>query len=114
LQNVNFKELKELELSENNISDIKVLEKLKFEKLEVLHLSSNYDISDINVLENVNFKELRELDLSWNNISDIKVFEKAKFEKLEKLILFGNNIDENKFASIINDLKSRLELDLSQ
>ena len=75
-----FKELKELNLSEINISDIKVLEKEKFEKLEILNLSWN-KLSDINILEKVNFKELKELDLSYNNISDIKVLEKVKFEK---------------------------------
>ena len=38
---INFKELKKLYLNNNNISDIKVLEKVKFEKLEVLDLSEN-------------------------------------------------------------------------
>jgi len=41
-----FKELKELDLSNNNISDIKVLEKVKFEKLEILDLSENKELSD--------------------------------------------------------------------
>ena len=39
----------------NNISDIKVLEKVKFEKLELLNVGEN-KISDINVLGKVNFK----------------------------------------------------------
>ena len=38
---MNFKELKELYLSDNKISDIKILEKVKFEKLEVLDLRRN-------------------------------------------------------------------------
>ena len=46
----NFKELKELYLSNNKISDIKVLEKVKFEKLEFLDLSLN------------------EIDLTQNNL----------------------------------------------
>ena len=41
LENVNFTELKELNLSYNNISEIKVLEKVKFNKLEKLDLSGN-------------------------------------------------------------------------
>ena len=36
LEYINFKELKELDLSNNNISDIKVLENVKFEKLQKL------------------------------------------------------------------------------
>ena len=105
-----FKELKELYLSNNNISDIKVFEKVKFEKLEILNLSSNFKISDINILENVNFNELKELDLSSNNISDIKILEKIKFEKLELLDLKINKIDTNEFKSTINNLKSRYKL----
>ena len=41
LGKVNFKELKGLGLYNNNISDIKVLEKVKFEKLEELDLLRN-------------------------------------------------------------------------
>ena len=36
----NFKELKEIDLSWNNISDIKILEKVNFEKLEHLDLGN--------------------------------------------------------------------------
>ena len=50
LENVNFKELKELDLSYNNISEIKVLEKVKFEKLEKLDLGSNKISNNINIL----------------------------------------------------------------
>ena len=55
LSKINFKNLKELNLSHNNISDIKILEKVKFEQLEILNLGYN-KISDINILEKVNFK----------------------------------------------------------
>ena len=41
LKKIEFKELKELDLSDNTISDIKVLDKVKFEKLEELDLSGN-------------------------------------------------------------------------
>ena len=51
---MNFK-VKELNLSGNNISDIKVLEKVKFEKLEKLNLRWNKISNNINILENVEF-----------------------------------------------------------
>jgi len=54
-----FKDLKEINLSNTNISDIKILEKVNFEKLEILDLSLNERLSDINILEKVNFKELK-------------------------------------------------------
>ena len=38
---IEFKELKELILNNNNISDLKMLEKAKFEKLEILDLGSD-------------------------------------------------------------------------
>ena len=94
LENVNFKELKELDLSYNKISYIKVLEKIQFVKLEKLNLDDN-EISNIDILENFNFKELKELDLTYNGISDIKVLEKVKYEKLEKL-----NLGKNKIARL--------------
>ena len=93
LENANFKNLKELNLSHNNLSNIKVLEKVKFFELEKLNLSKN-KILDINVLENVNLIKLKELDLSYNDISDIKIFEKVKCKELEKLNLSGNKISD--------------------
>ena len=63
---------------------------MKFEKLEVLILDGNENISDYNILKKVNFKELKELYLCNNNISDISFLENLKFEKLELLHLSGN------------------------
>ena len=91
LKNINFKELQKLDLSDNEISDIKVLENVNFKELQTLQLSDN-NISDIKVLENVNFKELQKLILFKNKITDIKILEKVKFEKLEIIELGINNI----------------------
>ena len=93
LCNIEFKELKELYLNRNNISDIKTLKNAKFEKLEILQLSNN-KISDINILEKTNFKELKILYLNSNNISDIKVLEKVQLEKLLILDLGYNQITD--------------------
>ena len=91
LINVNFIELKQLYLSNNKISDIKELLKVKLEKLEILDLSVN-EISNIDVLEKLNLIQLKKLNLSGNNISDIKVLEKLKLEKLEILNLSMNEL----------------------
>ena len=102
-------ELKELDLNNNYISDIKVLEKVQLEKL---NLGRN-KISNINILDNVNFKELKELNLYSNNISDIKVFEKVKFQKLEILNL-GENVLSNNINILENvEFKELKELNLS-
>lgn len=104
---IEFKELKELILNNNNISDLKPLVKAKFEKLEILDLSQN-NISNINIFDRVNFKGIKQLYLGYNNISDIKVFERVNFEKLEVLLLNDNKIDKNKDALIISNLKSKI------
>ena len=73
LENMDLKEIKELYLFNNNISDLKLLKEFKIEKLEVLNLSWNNISNNINIIENKNFKELRQLYLYHNNISNIKV-----------------------------------------
>ena len=84
-------QLKELNLSMNDISDIKILEKFRFKKLEKLNLSWN-KITDIKILEKVCFNELKELDLRENKLKDVDALEKMNFIKLEKLDLSRNNI----------------------
>jgi len=93
LSKIEFKILKELDVNNNSISDIKVLENFKFQNLEKLNLEYN-KISDINILEKVNFKELKKLKLYNNNISDIKVLEKVNFEELEILDFCSNKITD--------------------
>ena len=93
LGKINFKELKELDLYGNNISDIKILNNFKLNKLEILDLGNN-KIKDINNLDEINFEELKELYLNENNISEIKVFKNVKFEKLKILDLSDNNLSD--------------------
>ena len=45
-------------------------------------------ISNIKVLEKVKFENLKELDLIYNKISEIKVLENVKFENLKNIIIF--------------------------
>ena len=79
------------ELTNNNISNINILEKIKFEKLEKLYLDNN-KISDISILEKVRYKELKELCLNGNNITNIEILEKVNFPKIEALDLSCNKI----------------------
>ena len=129
---IEFPNLKKLYLNENNISDIRPLEKAKFNKLEFLGLGDNI-ISDINILEKVNLKKLTFLDLhgnyisditilakfnfpeleklylGYNRISDINVLETVNFKKLKEFSLSGNTIDIAKNSIIISKMKSKLK-----
>ena len=106
LEKVNFKMLKELYLSHNSICFIDMLQKSKFENLEILELNNN-NIKSISVLDKVDFPELKELYLNNNQISNIDTFENCKFNKLEILNLNNNLIQNiNVFEKIlINNLK---------
>ena len=61
--NIEVIDIKQLNLEDKYIGneELKILFKIQFKELKELNLSSN-NISDINILEKVNFKELRELD----------------------------------------------------
>ena len=95
LINAEFKELKELNLSNNYISNIKQLEKVKFDALEKLFLNDN-EISNIKELSICNFGKLKVLNLSNNYILNIGVLEIVKFDNLEKLYLNHNKIRDIK------------------
>ena len=95
LEKEKFDKLKILNLSWNQLSNIKVIEKLKLDKLDILNLSENI-ISDIEGLEKAKLIEMKELDLSYNKISDIKMLEKANFKKLKILNLCHNKISDIK------------------
>ena len=91
LENSKIENLEKFLLMDNKISDIKLL--VKLEKIKLLYLEGN-NISDINCLENAHFNELKKLIFSFNNISDISALEKVKLEKLEILYFMNNNLSD--------------------
>ena len=58
-------------------------------------LLRNNNIKDISVFGKVKFDVLREIDLRDNKIEDIEVIEKAKLELLQCLYLTNNKFDIN-------------------
>jgi len=111
LEKVNFIELSKLNLSFNKISDIKVFEKVNFRELKELNLSNNR-IFDINILGKVNFKKLNKLNLMCNEISDINILGKVNFKELEELYLGVNEISNINILGKVN-FKNLTLLDLS-
>ena len=96
-----FTNLKEMNISQIGLTNLKPLEKMKLDKLEVLNLSYN-NTPDITPLSKVEMKELKYLDLSGMNISDINVLENVHFEKLERLYLGYNKISDINVLEKVN------------
>ena len=97
-----LKDLTYLDLSDNEISDIRYLEDLK--GLISLDLSDN-KISDISFFQD--FNDLTSLDLSFNEIIDVSVLE--HLNGLESLNICYNSISDIRF---LEDLKGLKYLDL--
>ena len=91
LSQINFKSIKVLHLSDNNITNIEPLVTAPFRQLKELYLFGN-NITNIDVLQSFPFKTLEKLSLGGNNIEDISVFSKVPFRKLKVLELWENNI----------------------
>ena len=97
--------LEELDLSDNQIKELRGLE--KFSKLKSLKLANN----QINQIKSLNqLKELRKLSLRNNNLSEITGFE--KLTKLEYLDLSGNK-DITEIPETLNDLPTLKVLKLA-
>ena len=91
LSQINFKSIKVLHLSDNNITNIEPLATAPFRQLKELYLFGN-NITNIDILQSFPFKTLEKLSLGGNNIEDISVFSKVPFRKLKVLELWENNI----------------------
>ena len=91
ISQIRFKDLIEINLSNNNISNISYLNNMLLPHLEILNFSDN-KIIDIAPVANLVSKNLSEIYLQNNKIIDITPFEKAKFsiQSLEILRLDGN------------------------
>lgn len=85
-----FKNLKDLDLSENKIKDINFFKDMNTSNLEYLNLGHN-QIEVIQILENLNLQNLKELGLQNNKIKNVSSLLKANLSSLELLRLEGND-----------------------
>jgi hypothetical protein len=91
---IKFNQLKEIILSENEITDIEPLCYISLPFLEFLDLSKN-NIENIEPLGEINSKNLKYLFIQNNKIKEIQTLINPKFPTLEILRLESNIIDEN-------------------
>ena len=99
IERANFRNLETLDLSNNKLTDISYLVKTDFPKLKKLWLYNN-NISDISPLKDIKYNDLEILSLNNNSIEDINIFVKVNFTKIIVLDL-GNN-----FISDVSMLKN--------
>ena len=105
LSEIEFKNLKEINLSNNIISDISPLK--KFRNLKIINLSKN-KISNIDLLKEIskNNKEIENLNLSHNSINNVDILKKNIFPEIKEINLDQNNLlqkDIDEIKSIIMD-----------
>lgn len=91
----------ELNLTENNISDLNIFirKEVTFNFLEILNLSYN-KIIDITIFKFDIFPLLEKLVLSNNKITDVFVFKPLNIKKLKHLFLQNNSINYELFENI--------------
>ena len=93
---IKFNQLKDIDLSENKITNIEPLCKANLPFLEKLNLSFN-KINNIKPLSEINSRKLKYLFIQNNQIEDIQVFIDfySNFKSLDILILDDNNLKED-------------------
>ena len=99
-----FKNLKEIDVSGNNIKNIEPLNEMNLPHLEYLNMSDN-QIANIKPIAELNAKKLKEISLQNNNIQDMEPFLKSDFPALERLRIENNRINraDDSFKELINN-----------
>ena len=93
LDKCRFKELKYFNISNNKINDITVLKEFKFQKLEELYLNQN-NICNLEPLTKMDLTHVLRINLSNNNIADLNAFNRISAPKLQYLNLSHNSIED--------------------
>ena len=106
ISKIKFNQLKEINLSGNEIINIEPLCMMNLPFLEFLNLSNN-QIENINPLKEINSKNFNFLFIQHNQITDIQLFLDDDFPTFEILRIDNNNIDENSKKKLIDLYKKK-------
>lgn len=110
LSGVEFKNLEELNLSHNKITNILPIK--NFKTLKKLNISFN-KINDLKPLEEIskNNKDIKEINLRNNEIRDVEILKLDIFPYISKINLENNkNLIQKDIDEIINIIKQRKKL----
>ena len=88
-----YKNLEELDLSNNNLSNIEEMKNLNSPNLKIIILKNN-KIEDIEPLKNITSTNIKKIDLSFNKIINVNPLEEIikNNKKIEKINLENNKI----------------------
>ena len=90
-----YKNLEEIDLSNNNISNLEEMKNLNSPNLKIIILKNN-KIEDIEPLKNITSSNVKEIDLSFNKILNVKPLEEImKNNKKIEIINLENNRIKN-------------------
>jgi Leucine-rich repeat (LRR) protein len=104
---INFKYLEEMNLGNNNISNLEELKNLKSPNLKVLNLNNN-KIKDVTPLKSTSLPKLQKLDLSFNKIQDITPLGDMMNENRQIQLL---NLDNNEIRKV-EPLKNNISINV--
>ena len=102
ISKIQFKKLKEIDVSGNNIHNIEPLNNMNLPHLEYINLSEN-QIEDIKPLAELNSKKLKEIWLQENHIKNFDDLLTSQFPELKIL-----RIESNAFDKDLQDIKKVL------
>ena len=100
--------VKELVLRNNNLRDLSILSRINFNQLETLDLSVN-EITNIKFLSDMKAKHLKYLYLDNNNLSSLYPLFNTNFPNLVVLTLNNNNFNDDNMKETLEykDLKEK-------
>ena len=110
LSKIQFTDLKDIDVSNNSISNISDLNNMVLPHLEFINLSEN-KITDVEPIAKLDSKNLKEIFLQDNRIKDFSPFLRSNFPSLERLRIENNNFNKDlqEFKDLIGGLKEKIK-----
>ena len=94
LSKIQFTDLKDIDVSNNSISNINALNDMVLPHLEYINMSEN-NITDVEPIAKLDSKNLKEIFLQDNRIKDFSPFLSSNFPALERLRIENNNFNKD-------------------
>ena len=103
---IKFVQLKEINISYNNIKSIEAFKKMNLPFLEYINISHN-QIENIEPIVQMNSKSLKDILLFYNKLKDISALEETEYKNLEILRVEENPLNEESLKKIKKKYKDK-------